>query len=80
MYDLQFVAVLDAGYELLKESSCAWLGHTPVVDDVVEQFATGVFQDDDDICRGGYNFISTRVERVLQRGDFAEVYGGGHTA
>ena len=65
MDDLEFVAVLDAGYELLKESPSAWLGHTTVVDDVVEEFATGVFEDDYDICRSGYDFISNVVVRVM---------------
>ena len=59
MHDLQLVAVLDPRYELLEESPCARLWHTPVRDDVVEQLATCVLKHNYDICRRGYNFVST---------------------
>lgn len=58
MDDLEVVRVLDAGDELLEETAGAGFGHPAVLDYVVEELAAGVFQDYDDVGRGGYDFVA----------------------
>jgi hypothetical protein len=58
MNNLELVAVFDAGHDLLEEPTGNWLSHTPVCDDVLEQFATGEFEDDNDVGGGGDHFVS----------------------
>ena len=56
--NLEFVAVFDAGHDLLEEPTGNLLRHTSICDDVLEQFATGEFEDDDDVGGGGDHFES----------------------
>ena len=56
--DLEFVAILDAGHNLLEEPTGNWLSHASVRDDVFEQFTAGEFEDDDDVGGGGDYFVS----------------------
>jgi hypothetical protein len=58
MNDLEFVAILYAGHDLLEESTGNWLGHASVRDDVLEEFTAGEFEDDDDVGGGGDDFVS----------------------
>ena len=58
MNNLQFVAVFYAGHDLLEKSTSDGFTHATVRDDVLEQFAAGEFEDDDDVCRGGNDFVS----------------------
>ena len=58
MDNLEFVAIFDAGHDLLEESAGNWFSHASVRDDVVEQFAAGEFEDDDDVGRGGDYLVS----------------------
>lgn len=43
------MTVLYSGDKLLKEPAGFRLGHPPVRDDVVEELAAGVLQNDDDV-------------------------------
>ena len=58
MNNLELVTVFDAGHGLLEEAASNRFGHTSVLDDVLEQFAPGEFEDDDDVSRGGDYFVS----------------------
>ena len=50
MYDLEPMAVVYAGDELLEEPPRLRLSHPPIRDDVVEELSTSILQYDDDIC------------------------------
>jgi hypothetical protein len=56
--NLEFVAVFDARHDLLEKPTSDLFIHAAVRDDVFEQFAAGEFEDDDDVCGGGYDFVS----------------------
>ena len=43
------MAVLNSGDELLEEPAGLRLGHSPVRDNVVEELAAGILQNDDDV-------------------------------
>ena len=58
MNNLELMAVFDAGHDLLEEPAGNWLGHASIRDDVLEQFATGEFEDDYDVGWGGDYFVS----------------------
>ena len=49
MYDFEPVGILDARDDLLEETACHNLGHAAVLNDIVEQFAAGILEDDDDV-------------------------------
>ena len=55
---LKFVAVFDARHDLLEEAAGNWFGHAPIRNDVFKQFATGEFEDDDDVGGGRDYFVS----------------------
>lgn len=59
--NLQFVAVFDARHDLLEEPTGNCLVHASIRDDVFKQFAAGEFEDDDNVCRGGDDFVSGRI-------------------
>lgn len=50
MHDLEPMAIVYAGDELLKEAARFILLHSAVGDDVVEELSSDVFKDDDDVC------------------------------
>ena len=56
--DLEAVRVFDARDDLLEEAPCSLFGHAAVGDDVVEELATGVFKDEDDVGRGRDHFVA----------------------
>ena len=58
MNNLEFVAVFDTGHDLLEKATGNGLGHASVCDDVLEQFATGEFEDDYDVGGSGDYFVS----------------------
>lgn len=58
MNNLELVAVFDAGHDLLEEPTSDRLSHASVCDDVLEQFAAGEFEYDDDVGGGGDYFVS----------------------
>ena len=58
MNDLEFVAIFDAGHDLLEEPTGNRLSHASVRDDVLEQFTAGKFEDDDDVGGSGDDFVS----------------------
>ena len=64
MDDLEAVGVFDARDDLLEEAANAGLRHLAVCDDVVEQLAAGVFENKDDVGRGGYDFVQFDDVRV----------------
>jgi hypothetical protein len=59
--DLQAVRVLDAGYDLLEETPGFRFRHTTMGNDIVEEFATGVFKNEDDICRCRNYFVTASI-------------------
>ena len=58
MDNLEFVTIFDAGHDLLEEPAGNGFSHASVRDDVIEQFAAGEFEDDDDVGGGGDYFVS----------------------
>ena len=76
MNNLEFVTVFNAGHDLLEEPTGNWLGHAAVVDDVVEQFATGEFEDNDDVGRGGDYLVPGRGTGASERGGNGTEGGG----
>jgi len=56
--NLELVAVFDTGHDLLKEPTSNWLSHASIRDDVLEKFAPGEFEYDDDVGGGGDNLVS----------------------
>ena len=64
MDDLESVRVLNARDDLLEEAPCALFWHAAVGDDVVEELASGVFEDEDDVGRCGDDFISVWFANV----------------
>ena len=81
MNNLQFVTVFDAGHDLLEEPTSNWFSHASVRDDVFEQFAAGKFKDDDDVCRGGDDFVSGHIiGRSVREREGMWGRAGEHTA
>lgn len=77
MNNLEFVTVFDARHDLLEEPTSNWFGHASIGDDVFEQFATSEFEDDNDVCWGGDDFVSgQRISRSEGRG---RLEGDGRT-
>jgi len=76
MNNLELVAVFNAGHDLLEEPTSNLLGHTSVRDDVLEQFATGEFENDDDVGGGRDYFVSGYGIGVSEMGTKG---GGGGT-
>ena len=52
MYDFESMRVFDTGDDLLEELASTGFGHTSIGNDVVEEFASCIFQHEYDICRG----------------------------
>ena len=52
MNDLVSVAVFDRTYDLLEESPSLVLLHLAILNDVIEEFPTGIFEDHDDFELG----------------------------
>ena len=57
MHDLEPVGVFDARDDLLEEAAHAGLGHLSIRNDVVEQLAACVFEHENDVGRGRYDFV-----------------------
>lgn len=51
MDDFETVRVFNTGYELLEKAACLGFWHAAIGNDVVEELSTGIFEDEDDICR-----------------------------
>ena len=58
MNNLEFVAVFDAGHDLLEEPTSHRLSHASIGDDVVEEFTAGKFEDDDNVGGSRDDFVS----------------------
>ena len=57
VHDLEVMAVLNPGDDLLEETARLRLFHTPVRDDVVEELPASVLEDDDDVGGRRYDLI-----------------------
>ena len=58
MDDFKPVRILDAGDDLLEKLASACFGHLAMLYDVVEQLATGVLENKDNVRWGGNNFVA----------------------
>ncbi|KAI3480495.1 hypothetical protein L1887_57341 [Cichorium endivia] len=65
--DLVTVAVLHGADDLLEEAPCLWLGHAAAVDNVLEEFAAGVFDDHDDVVGRGDDFVQLDDVRMAEQ-------------
>ena len=69
MDDFEFMGVFNAANELLEEPTSAFGRHASVGDDVVEQLASGIFENNDNVCGGRYDFVSTIKIRICDKGE-----------
>lgn len=65
MYNLVSVAVFDGAYDLLKESPGFILLHLAILDDIIEEFSTSIFEDHDDFEWGLDHRVSTNTLLAL---------------
>ena len=66
MDDLEAMGVLNSRYQLLEETASLLLRHAAVGYDVVEQLATSIFEDDNDICGCRNDFVPVKAWLAAQ--------------
>jgi hypothetical protein len=65
MDNLQSMRVVNRTHHLLKNAASGNLRHATIIDDVVEELSFSVFNDHNDVCRGGNDLVPVDNDQDL---------------